>query len=48
MTGKSVVEFYDTDKRPRSKSPAIAVSTQWDSGDFVPTSRETAGQAGKI
>jgi hypothetical protein len=42
MAGKSIVEFYDTDKRQRSKSPVIAVSTQWDSRDFVPTSRETA------
>jgi hypothetical protein len=41
MARKSVVEFYDTDTGRRSKAPAIAVSTQWDSSDSIPTGRES-------
>jgi hypothetical protein len=42
MVRKSVVEFYVTNKGQRSKDSTIAVSTQWDSRDSVPTGPETA------
>jgi hypothetical protein len=41
MARKSVIEFYDTDKRRRSNAPASAVCTQWDSRDSVPTGSAT-------
>jgi hypothetical protein len=41
-TRKSVVDSYVTNKARRSKASAIAVSTQWDSRESVPTGHETA------
>jgi hypothetical protein len=41
MAKKSVVEVNYTNYRRRSKASPIAVSTQWDSRDSVPTGRET-------
>ncbi len=41
MAKKSVVELNYTNYGRRSKASAIAVSTQWDSRDSVPTGRET-------